>query len=69
LPRPSAIASAKLAKITVRNSQMVIDQLNLPEWAMESIKVITVPINTTNMTGFLTCTRGSNLVTAPMSAP
>ena len=28
LPRPSAMASAKLAKITVRNSQTVIDQAN-----------------------------------------
>ena len=30
LPRPSAMASAKLAKNTVRNSQMVIDQLKMP---------------------------------------
>ena len=30
LPRPSAMASAKLAKSTVRNSQMVMDQLKMP---------------------------------------
>ena len=68
LPRPSAMASAKLAKMTVRNSQMVIDQLKMPGWAMDSIKVITEPISTTNMTGFLICTRGSSLVTDPRRA-
>ena len=30
LPRPSAIASAKLANTTVRNSQIVIDQVKIP---------------------------------------
>ena len=40
LPRPSAMASAKLAKITVRNSQMVMDQVKMPGWAMASMKVI-----------------------------
>ena len=68
LPRPSAMASAKLAKITVRKSQMVMDQLKMPGWAMDSIKVTIEPISTTNMTGFLTCTRGSILVTEPTSA-
>ena len=53
LPRPSAMASAKLAKSTVRNSQMVIDQVKMPGWAMASMKVMTVPTSTTNMTGFL----------------
>ena len=60
LPRPSAMASAKLAKSTVRNSQMVIDQLKMPPCAMDSMKVMIEPINTTNMTGFLTWTRGSS---------
>ncbi len=68
LPRPSAMASAKLAKITVRNSQTVIDQANRVGLAMASMKVITVPTSTTNMTGFLTCTRGSSFLKASMSA-
>ena len=68
LPRPSAMASAKLAKSTVRISQIVIDQLKLPGWAIDSIKVTMEPISTTNITGFLTCTRGSSLVTEPTSA-
>ena len=38
LPRPSAMASAKLAKSTVRNSQTVIDQLKMPPCAMDSMK-------------------------------
>ncbi len=62
------MASAKFAKITVRNSQTVIDQLKMPGCAIDSIKVITEPISTTNMTGFFTCTRGSNLVMDPTSA-
>ena len=68
LPRPSAMASAKLAKSTVRNSQTVIDQLKMPPWAIDSMRVMTEPISTTNMTGFLTCTRGSSLVNDPARA-
>ena len=68
LPRPSAMASAKLAKSTVRNSQTVIDQLKMPPWAMDSMRVMTEPISTTNMTGFFTCTRGSSLVIEPTRA-
>ncbi len=60
LPRPSAIASAKLAKTTVRNSQMVIDQSKMPGWAMASMSVTIVPMSTTNMTGFFIWTLGSN---------
>ncbi len=67
LPRPSARASAKLAKSTVRNSQIVIDQLKRSECDRDSMNVITVPIRTTNMTGFLTWTRGSSLVNDPAS--
>jgi hypothetical protein len=52
------MASAKLAKITVRNSQMVMDQVKVPGWAMASMKVMTVPTSTTNMTGLRTCTAG-----------
>ena len=66
LPRPSAMASAKLAKMTVRNSQTVIDQVKMLGWAMASMKVITVPTSTTNMTGFLTWTRGSSFLKASM---
>ena len=68
LPRPSAMASAKLAKMTVRNSQAVIDQANRVGLAMASMKVITVPTSTTNMTGFLTCTRGSSFLKASIEA-
>ena len=62
LPRPSAMASAKLAKMTVRKSQMVMDQVNFPGWAMASMRVMTEPTSTTNMTGLRNCTLGSNLV-------
>ena len=61
LPRPSAIASAKLAKITVRNSQMVMDQVNTDGWAIASKKVTTDPTSTTNMTGLRICTAGFSL--------
>ena len=54
LPRPSAMASAKLAKITVKNSQIVMDQVNVLGWAHASKNVITEPTSTTNMTGFFT---------------
>ena len=68
LPRPSAMASAKLAKITVRKSQTVMDQSNTPGCAIDSISVTTVPTSTTNMTGFLTCTRGSSFLKASTRA-
>ncbi len=58
LPRPSAIASAKLAKITVRKSQTVMDQVKVDGWAIASTKVTTVPTSTTNITGFRICTLG-----------
>ena len=48
------MASAKLAKITVRKSQMVMDQVKMPGLAIASMKVITEPTRTTNITGFLT---------------
>ena len=66
-PLPSAIASAKLAKITVRNNQIVMDQLKRSGCEIDSISVMTVPMRTTNITGFFTCVRGSSLVTAPIS--
>src|SRR5215469_11906127 len=64
LPRPSATASAKFANSTVRASQAVIDQSKTPGCAIDSASVTTVPISTTNMTGFLICTLGSSLRTA-----
>jgi len=48
------MASAKLAKRTVRKSQMVIDHEKVPGWATASQKEMTVPTSTTNITGFLT---------------
>ncbi len=68
LPRPSAIASAKLAKSTVKNSHTVIDHVNVPGCANASNNVMIEPTNTTNMTGFFTWTRGSNLVKESFSA-
>ena len=43
LPRPSAMASAKLAKITVRKSQTVMDQVKTEGWAIASKSVTTDP--------------------------
>ena len=68
LPRPSAIASAKFANSTVSASQTVTDHANTLGLAIESIKVTTVPTSTTNMTGFLICTRGSSFRTASIAA-
>jgi hypothetical protein len=62
------MASAKLAKITVRNSQTVMDQLKVLGWAMASMKVITVPTSTTNITGFLISNAGFNFLNESMSA-
>ena len=64
LPRPSAMASAKLAKSTVSSSQMVMDQSKRPGWAIASMRVTTDPTSTTNMTGFLICTLGSSFLKA-----
>ena len=62
LPRPSAMASAKLAKITVRNSHTVIDQEKVLGCLIASRKLMIVPTRTTNMTGFLIWTRGSSFL-------
>ncbi len=63
LPRPSAMASAKLAKMTVSTSQTVIDHVNLLGCATASKRVMTEPTRTTNITGFRTWTRGSIFLT------
>jgi len=62
LPRPSAIASAKFAKITVKKSQIVIDHVNVLGCAKDSKRVIIEPTSTTNMTGLRSCTRGSSFL-------
>src|SRR6267154_4646410 len=59
-PRPSAIASAKLANSTVNHSHSVICKLNLksePPLKSRTV-VIKLPISTTNMTGFPIIFRG-----------
>jgi hypothetical protein len=69
LPRPSAMASAKLANSTVNHSQRVICRLKPKpgRWwmvlSMSSAVVSTLPTSTTNITGFLTMPRGSSLRT------
>src|SRR3989440_1244430 len=78
LPRPSAIASAKLAKTTVNHNQMATANTKIVSavsWLRvkvvegveksrrtNSMVVITLPISTTNITGFLICTRGSSFL-------
>ena len=47
---------------------MVIEMVKVPGWAMASRRTTTAPIKTTNMTGFLIWTRGSNLRKASTSA-
>ena len=64
LPRPSATASARLANTTVSQSQTTIVQLKTDEWAMAVPVVSTAPTSTTNMTGFLSWTRGSSFLNA-----
>ncbi len=70
LPRPSAIASAKLAKSTVNHSQTatpkmkprsVASVLSISE-RTNSMVVMTLPISTTNITGFLAWMRGSSFL-------
>src|SRR5215813_6021384 len=70
LPRPSATASAKLAKMTVNQSQSETASVNQRGAApggganksRTQIAVVrTLPISTTNMTGFLATRRGASL--------
>ena len=67
LPRPSAIASAKLANSTVNQSQTEIAPMKLagaspwPRSACTNRPVVsTLPTSTTNMTGLRTIKRGSS---------
>ena len=74
LPRPSAIASARLANRTVAHSQAVICSskpiLSAPVTRSRArIAVVRVaPTPTTNMTGFLIITRGSSFRHASTAA-
>ena len=75
LPRPSASASARLAKITVSQSQRATVKVNQAgsspppsgsppkAWMSQPTVVMAAPISTTNMTGLRHCTRGSSLIT------
>src|SRR4249920_4213428 len=64
LPRPSATASARLANTTVSHSQTTMVQLNTDGDLIAVYRVSTEPTSTTNMTGFLICTRGSSFLNA-----
>ena len=67
LPRPSAMASAKLANKTVNHSQSVIcsPKPKCPAWCaafqINWMVVTTAPTSTTNMTGFFAIVRGVSL--------
>ncbi len=71
LPRPSATASAKLAKSTVNQSQRVTETVNQSGaapagWRRRSRSqrrvVSTLPTSTTNMTGFFATSRGASFL-------
>ena len=64
LPRPSATASARLAKITVSHSQMTISQANQDGSTIASTVLHTAPISTMNMTGLRHSVRGLSLRSA-----
>ncbi len=74
LPRPSAIASVKLAQTTVSHSQNVIcrskPRPRRPVSASRSSAnvVSTLPTSTTNMTGFFAIVRGCSLRIASRTA-
>ena len=75
LPRPSAIASAKLAKSTVNQSHSEIARMKpagaspCPTSAWTKRHVVNkLPTSTTNMTGFRTWWRGSSFVNASLIA-
>ena len=73
LPRPSAIASAKLPNSTVSHSQIATVKVNHAgsppppgasppkAWTIQISVVSTAPISTTNMTGLRAMRRGSSL--------
>ncbi|MET3983056.1 hypothetical protein ABIC27_000911 [Streptomyces sp. PvR034] len=63
-PRPSATASARLAKRTVSQSQTLITQVKTDGWMSADSVVSTEPTPTTNSTGFRISSRGASLRTA-----
>src|SRR5262249_27939180 len=75
-PRPSAMASAKLANRTVNQSHRDTAKMNQAgasprarsAWTKSAV-VRMLPTSTTNMTGLRTCTRGSSLRSESTSAP
>ncbi len=70
LPRPSAIASAKLAKRTVNHSHALICTI-APKWSPpRAVRPLAASATSavTNITGLRTSSRGSSLRTAPMAA-
>ena len=64
LPRPSATASARLAKRTVNHSQTAISQEKTLGSTTASAVTRTEPTQTTNMTGLRSWVRGSSLRSA-----
>ncbi len=64
LPRPSATASARLAKTAVSQSQAVMTQAKTPGLRMAVVVVRAAPTSTTNITGLRYITRGSSLRSA-----
>ncbi len=75
LPRPSAIASAKLANSTVSHSQNVIcsskPSPGRPAAASSPKRMVvsTLPTSTTNITGFFAIVLGCSLRSASTIAP
>ncbi|EXU92327.1 hypothetical protein P354_25245 [Streptomyces noursei PD-1] len=64
LPRPSATASARLAKTTVSHSQAAMTQAKALGVRSADRTVSVAPTSTTNITGLCTITRGSSLRSA-----
>ena len=64
LPRPSATASARLAKTTVSHSHTTVSQPNQDGSAIARIVLQTAPISTMNMTGLRHSVRGLSLRSA-----
>ena len=64
LPRPSATASARLAKTTVSQSQTTISHANQIGSTIARTVLQTAPISTMNMTGLRHSVRGSSLRSA-----
>ncbi len=68
LPRPSATASDRLAKRTVNHRKAAISHAKTLGSVIARIVTRTLPISTTNMTGFRAMRRGSSLRTLSAAA-